>query len=347
MNRRLIKNSLISALSSSWISAIATKFVGGGIPIFMMHQIYPDNTPGDKITPSYLRKCLSYLKEHNYNFVSIADILLYLKNNRPLPPKPVAFTIDDGFVEQATLAAPIFIEFKCPVTIFLITGFLDGQLWPWFSKVKYLLQSTTIRSFDFPSNNSKISYSLTNDNDRHAATQNIREYLKRLSGDSIDQAINKLAEITQTSLPIEPPDGFKPMTWPQARQLEETGIVSFGPHTLSHPILSRVSDEQSFTEINLSWQRLKSELKNPCPLFCYPNGLATDFGKREIEIIKKTDMKAALSTIPAHLQLNAITNSPDKLFSLPRYNLPTDIYDFIMYSSWIELLKEKLYSRKN
>ena len=346
MYKQIIKDLLVPKLSRGVFSAIAEKIVGVGIPIFMLHQIYPDNTSGNKLTPAYLRSALRYLKQHKFNFVSVTDIVLSMKNNRPLPPKSVAFTIDDGFVDQATIAAPIFIEFKCPVTIFLITGFIDSQLWPWFSKVSYLLRETEIRSFVYPIGESKYSYSLNSEKDRRSAMWDIQKLLKLLPWDSVEQAINTLAEITQIKLPVEPPEGFRPISWSQARKLEETGIVSFGPHTVSHPILSRVSDEQSHEEINLSWEKLKHELQNPCPIFCYPNGTATDFGKREIEIIKKTDMLGALSTIHSQLQVQTFTDNSEVMFSLPRYSLPTNFNDLIMYSSWIELAKEKFCNRK-
>ena len=124
------------------VSSLAIRLFGNGIPIFMLHRLNQDDKSRAGHTPSFLRRCLDYLGKNNFNFVSIEAIFAYLRGETPLPSKPVAFTMDDGFIDQATIAAPIFIEYNCPVTVFLITGMLDGKIWPWFDQVDYYLTNT-------------------------------------------------------------------------------------------------------------------------------------------------------------------------------------------------------------
>ncbi|MEJ2452248.1 MAG: polysaccharide deacetylase family protein [Gammaproteobacteria bacterium] len=344
MYRQLIKDLLVPGLASRWISSIASGMLGYGIPIFMLHRIYPDNLPGQNQTPAYLRKCLTYLKGNGYHFVSVAEIIQSVIHNTTLPDKSVAFTIDDGFHDQASLAAPIFIEFKCPATIFLITDYLDGKLWPWFSQVQYMIETTKVRAIEFGTTQEKTSYPLASDKQKRYAIHAISELIKRIDWSRLDTTLAALSNITEVEIPDDPPDHYKPMTWSLARKLEEQGIM-FGPHTLTHPILSRVSDEQSHQEIAQSWQRLKQELQNPAPVFCYPNGDQSDYGQREIEILKKTDMLGAVSTIP--MQYSPESTEVDIAYNLPRYGLPGYFTDFLMYCSWIEFAKEKIRKRLN
>ncbi len=57
--------------------------------------------------------------------------------------KWVAFSLDDGFAEQVTLAGNIFAKFNCPSTCFLLTGFIDGpNLAVGNIKINYLLSQT-------------------------------------------------------------------------------------------------------------------------------------------------------------------------------------------------------------
>ena len=156
----------------------------------------------------------------------------------------------------------------------------------------------------------------------------------------IDDTLAHISDITHVDIPETPPEQYKPMTWSKAQELEEMGI-SFGPHSQTHPILSRVTDEQASLEICQSWNKVKQKLKNPAPVFCYPNGCFSDFGKREIEILKNTDMLGALTTIPK--QFKPGMNIPDMNYNLPRYSLPGNFRNFIMYSSWIEYAKEKIF----
>lgn len=342
MANQTIKNLLVSTLTNRWISSLATGILGHGIPIFMLHRIYPDNTPGKIHTPSYLRKCLTYLKKHNYHFVSVTEILQSIIHNTCLPKKSVAFTIDDGFIDQALLAAPVFIEFKCPVSIFLITDFLDGKMWPWFSKVRFMMETTNAQTIEFETKSERISLPLKNMGQKYIAYRRLSDLIKHLDWSFHDTTLSTLADLTDVDISQSPPEQYRPMTWDLARELESKGIM-FGPHTLTHPILSKVSDEQSRNEIIHSWRRVKEELNAPAPVFCYPNGSHTDYGSREIEILKNTDMIGALSTIPMQFRPNSV--QADIAYNLPRYSLPENYNDFIMYCSWIEYTIERL--RKN
>ena len=342
MIKKLVKNTFISTLSSQPVDHLATRIFGMGIPIFMLHRTYPENTANKKQTPAYLRQCLDYLKKKGFHFVSVEDILLSFRNNTILPEKSIAFTIDDGFMDQAALAVPVFIEYKCPVTIFLITGFIDGELWPWFSKVEYLIKRTTVKRLHIEHNSTDRIYSLTTDCEKKRATRELMELIKQQPWEQLDALLSGISDAAKLSLPAQPPEEYRPMSWDTARELEAKGI-SFGPHTRAHPILSRVSDELSQVEIIHSWQRLKAELKNPSPVFCYPNGCQDDFGKREIEFIKATDMLGAISTIP--MQFNSKSGEVDLIYKMPRYSLPDTFDDFRMYSSWIEFMKEKVRNR--
>lgn len=338
MLKNAIKKTVLNTLSSQPIEFVATRLFGIGIPIFMLHRIYPDDTPNQKHTPKYLRQCLEYLVNKKYNFVSVADIASALKNNTPLPEKSIAFTIDDGFIDQAKLAAPVFIEFNCPLTIFLITGFIDQELWPWFSKIEYMIKNSRIKLIHLKYNNLNKDYSIATELEKKHVSRQLIKYVKLQPWDNLEDIIMSISRATNVCIPLDPPDEYSPMSWDTARELEASGIL-FGPHTRTHPILSRQNEAQSFAEIIHSWERLKDELNNPTPIFCYPNGSPEDFSDREADFIKGTDMIAAISTIPK--QLNPASDNIDSLYKLPRYSLPDNFNDFRMYCSWIEYAKEK------
>jgi len=121
------------------MSAIAGYFFGRGIPIFMLHRMQSDeiSNPGG-ISAEHLRQCLQYLKKNHYSFVSLESLVDALRKHAPLPSRSVVFTIDDGYQDQAEIALPVFKEFGCPVTFFVITGMLDQTLWPWDAQIYWL-----------------------------------------------------------------------------------------------------------------------------------------------------------------------------------------------------------------
>lgn len=46
-----------------------------------------------------LKKQISYLKKHQYSFITLSDLSLYLMSKKELPNKSVLVTIDDGYSE--------------------------------------------------------------------------------------------------------------------------------------------------------------------------------------------------------------------------------------------------------
>src|SRR5205814_226357 len=88
-----------------------------------------------------LRTTLEYLRAQGFYFLSIDELINSLRERRPLPRRAVAFTVDDGYFDFAERGARVFAEFDCPVSMFLVTGFLDGELWLWWDKVRYLFSA--------------------------------------------------------------------------------------------------------------------------------------------------------------------------------------------------------------
>ena len=110
--------------------------------VFMLHRFdNPDlGVPGHN--PEHLRRSLDYLRGHGYELVRLEDLIRRLATDAPKPSGAIAFTIDDGYADQATIGAPVFAEFDCPVTTFVTTGFLDRAMWFWWDRVTYIFSRT-------------------------------------------------------------------------------------------------------------------------------------------------------------------------------------------------------------
>jgi len=328
-----LKHLLVPALSRPPLSNLGNWLFGQGIPIFMVHRMEVDGQPFSGITPDHLRHCLQYLVNEGFHFVSVEDIIQGIIENKSLPPKAVAFTMDDGFWDQAEIAAPIFIEFNCPLTFFVITGMLDSKLWPWDAKVAHLINTSEKNSIDILLADEHFHLPLTNKQEKHNARNIIRDTIKAMAADSIEDSLELLVQATGISIPESAPKHLKAMDWESARQLEKQGI-KFAPHTISHRILSKLDTASAEKEIMDSWQCLQEELASPSPVFCYPTGRFCDYGPREIAILKQAGFLGAVSTLPGNITEE--TTSKDYLFNLPRFSLPSDYFDFVRHCTWLE-----------
>jgi peptidoglycan/xylan/chitin deacetylase (PgdA/CDA1 family) len=70
------------------------------------------------------------------------------------------------------------------------------------------------------------------------------------------------------------------------------GVFELQSHTLTHPILSRCSDEKAWDEISKSAPILKARFGIDADGFAYPNG---DFTKREVAYVKQAGYRYAVS----------------------------------------------------
>ena len=113
------------------------------------------------------------------------------------------------------------------------------------------------------------------------------------------------------------------LSWEQIREMSRNGIF-FGAHTVTHPILTRVPEEQAREEIAKSKERIESEIHKPVYGFCYPNGTEEDFDASIVEILKNCGFAYAVTTIWGS------NNARSDLFLLKRVepNLNDDIVNF-------------------
>lgn len=334
--KEFLKKILIPSLASSSVSALACALFGRGVPVFMIHRMKVAGQANSGTTPEHLRQCLSYLVANGYTFVSLEEIVQSLRNQTSLPKKSVAFTMDDGFLEQGTVAAPIFFEFNCPVTFFVVSGMLDQKLWPWDAKISWIIDNTKKNHITIKFEDEWFSETLGDKDSCTTARAKIRNVIKEMDAELIPELIKQVAEAAGVSVPEEAPRCYQSISWEMARELESRW-VRFAPHSISHRILSKLNKPSVEKEILGSWQVLERELANPVKIFCYPTGRVLDFGPREISILKKENFLGAISTEAGYVECK---KDPEKqLFRIPRLVVPDNMRDFMQYCSWIERAK--------
>ena len=284
--------------------------------------------------PELLRSSLAFLQKHDFNLVTIDDIALAAINQEPLPPKSVAFTLDDGYAEQVEIATNIFSEYDCPVTFYVCTGFVNGELWFWADKIHFIVDSCNAEQLKrlvslFPHLEFECS-------EKPVVASQIIEYLKTCSLEKINKAIGSSSAAINITLPLNAPENYRATSWSKLRTIEKRGMT-VGAHSYSHPILSNESDEVSKAEIERSTLDIKKHLQNPSKVFCYPVGREQDFSQREIDYVKSLGYLAAISSMPGSMDVRAKKN----LFSMPRFSFPDTREDFVQYATWIESFKSQ------
>ncbi len=333
MVKPLLKKWLLPALTSQPVTAVARRLLPPAIPVFMLHRTADNRVVESDNYTQHLRRCLGHLRAHNYYLLSLQQLIQAYPDLRQLPAKSVVFTMDDGYADQAEVIAPVFAEFDCPLTFFVITGLLDQTLWPWDAQVSWLFEQTNPETMQSTPAVRQLGITERSSLDRTRLRRAVVTAMKSLPMNQLDATIQQLAEAAQLELPPTPPPAYRAMHWDDARKLEQQGI-RFAPHSVSHRILSNMDTASMQHQVSESWRVLKSHLQSPLKLFCYPNGRASDFGEREISFLKNNGYLGAVSTTAD--QVRRRPHTPDAMYRIPRLPLPADFSNFVRYCSWVE-----------
>ncbi len=329
MKRQLIR--LASTPVPQWFGRM---LAGRFLPIFMLHRYVDEQGEPDSKLIQVLRQQLQYVRDRGYRPLRLFDLMQRMEQGEPLPKRSVVFTVDDGFFDQAEILGPLFAEFDIPFTCFVITDFLDGKLWSWDDHMVYVLARSRKPRIDLTlPDGSRFSF----DTSVFFKPQirKLRQALKSGDQTHIYDWLDQLYQAAEVDRPEKTPDAYRPMSWEQAAELIRLGH-DIGPHTRSHRILSRLSDQEAEQEILESWEILQQRLPESVPVFAYPTGRKQDFTQRDRDTVEKSSLIGAVSTVPE--AMNAVSDR----YALPRYGMPHGMTDFIQYLDWIEVVKNRL-----
>lgn len=310
------------------------------VPVFLMHRFADDDRGIHGHSLAHLEASLRYLRDNGYHILSLRQIVQAVLEDKPLPDKTVAFTLDDGFYDQAEKALPVFERYQAPVTVFLATDMQDEHYWSWDYKLEYLFKHTseTTMEFDFGREPARLEFG-TGD-EKRSVVRRLRHFYKRMPNAVAESAVRDFSTRLKVTLPESAPPEYQPISWEQARALESE-YVEFGPHTKRHPILSQLNDDEAREEIRGSWEAISRNLANPVPIFCFPSGReGIDFGPREQQMAAEAGLIGALSADPGYIHRNR--KGPTDVFALKRFSFPDNLANFKQYCSWLEYAKERL-----
>jgi peptidoglycan/xylan/chitin deacetylase (PgdA/CDA1 family) len=330
------RNLLLRALRLPAVTRPLERVLRDRATVFMLHRFAVPDLGVAGHDPERLRSALAGLRRDGYQLLSLRDLVRRLQDARAPLRKAVAFTIDDGYFDQSEVAGPVFAEFDCPVSTFVCTGFLDGELWMWWDRIETVFRQTRRRELRVPLGGSEWSGRWSDAAARLAAQDSFTEACKSVPDAEKLAAIDRLAAAAEVALPSAPPPAYAPMTWDQLRAAERRGM-SFGPHTRTHPVLSRASDEQAPREIRESCERLAQEAADPDPIFCYPNGQRGDFGARETNALGELGLEAAVVGYPGYAE--RFEKGGEAQYRLRRFSYSEDPIEMVQVLTGFERMK--------
>lgn len=103
------------------------KHCGAPVPILMYHSVSDAPAAAARalsVRPKAFAAQLRYLRRQGFSGVTFGELCQRRRAGKPLPPRPIVLTFDDGYADLIEEALPILIEQQFPATVFVTTGWL-------------------------------------------------------------------------------------------------------------------------------------------------------------------------------------------------------------------------------
>jgi peptidoglycan/xylan/chitin deacetylase (PgdA/CDA1 family) len=250
---------------------------------------------GNPLTPApTLEKFESQMRflRENYRIVSIEQAWNELRQQRVCEPG-VSITFDDGYSSAYTVAYPVLKGLKIPATIFLTVDSIETGQVAWYDRV-FLAMAVA------PSGELRLEFGgpwrfqIHSKEDRMRAALETVAHLRTLPDE--DRKIHCSSLERVIGLPANALSS-RILNWEQIREMQGDGI-SFGSHTLTHPVVSQLSADGLARELGESKKILETKLQVPVFDFAFPFGKTTDWTAAAIKALSQYGYRSAVSTVP-------------------------------------------------
>jgi peptidoglycan/xylan/chitin deacetylase (PgdA/CDA1 family) len=204
---------------------------------------------------------------------NLADFLRW-KHGEWQPRKPpVLITFDDGYRNNATLAAPLLTRKGFPALFFVTTGYVEGDSVLWPEEVFERVLAWNGRSVEDPAGRFRVVPE--EPATREELALEIVEACKDCSDTRRREFLAYLAGETPLCNPLQDPVAQEIMSWDDVRALAAAGF-DLGSHTVTHAILSNVSPDQLVRELCDSRSAIELQTNRQCTALAYPGGRLRD-----------------------------------------------------------------------
>lgn len=205
-----------------------------------------------------------------YRGISIDELHAYLAGKGRLPDHPVLVTFDGGYRGVMEHAMPVLRRYRIPVTIYVVTGYIDDGRPPHAFRIRYLLERTSAERLVAPLPGGERTFPLGTDRER----QSCRFALMRLLNDTPPAERDAVFEEIARRLKVDPDEGRRDLflTWEDITAAHAEGTARFESHSVNHPNLLRLPAEEARREIAVSKEAIEQRAGCAVTSFCYPMG---------------------------------------------------------------------------
>jgi peptidoglycan/xylan/chitin deacetylase (PgdA/CDA1 family) len=285
--------------------------------IFTLHHVRPKQfqplqpSAHLEVTPEFLAEAIECLAAEGYDFIPLADVPARLA--KPTTKPFAAFTLDDGYRNNAEYALPVFERYNVPFTVFVTRGFAERSHSLWWETLAILLGREPEIRFDFGNGIERLD--LGTEARKFDAFERFATFITETDETSAIGKVDALAR----SHGLEPLDitADLTMTPEELKTLSAHPLASLGAHTTSHRAIARLSPAEAQAEMRESADYVEQLTGRRPVSIAYPYGTRQAVTEREYQIARDLDFTVAVTTQPGTL----CEKNTSRLTGLPRISL--------------------------
>jgi peptidoglycan/xylan/chitin deacetylase (PgdA/CDA1 family) len=235
-----------------------------------------------------------------------------------VPMGALVVTFDDGYSDNLYEASPLLERYEIPATFFITTGNIGKQFW-WDKlenilftpkrlpekldlkingkNYKWIFDGTTKKSRDDRKPESRLKLLLT-----------LYKIFLPLSINEREKMMEQISSWAGT--PQNADLSSRALSPDEIIKLSKGNLIDIGAHTISHPILAKLTINDQQQEIQQSKASLENISNSKVNCFSYPNG---SLSKETIRLVRKAGFICACAS-----HNDIITKGSDR-FRLPRF----------------------------
>jgi peptidoglycan/xylan/chitin deacetylase (PgdA/CDA1 family) len=183
----------------------------------------------------------------------------------PLQRLYVAFTFDDGYLDNYTKAFDVFRSTGTTAAFFLVSDYVGTTTVPWWDEIAYSVRNTKRSEINlqYPA-----PLKLSLNGRREASIMRVIQHYKRTDNVCGEEFMSGIRRETDCALPAA---GRRFLSWDEAREMRAAGMT-IGSHTRSHAILGKISAESQRRELEDSKKEIERQLGSEVRALAYPVG---------------------------------------------------------------------------
>ena len=156
-------------------------------------------------------------------------------------------TFDDGFRNVLTTAFPVLERHQFPATTFVVTGAAESGRAPWPNVLFEAVCQTTRDTICY----NGLTLPVRSADDRRAACRHVGERLKQLDVGLMERELASVVAALGGPPAVPPESPSATLSWAEIGRLRKTGLMAFGSHTHTHPVLSRCGPRRQEEELRV------------------------------------------------------------------------------------------------